>query len=439
MTAQIVLCFCFLLIETAAHAEELFLRAGATGKETGLDWNNAWNDWSQISWGTGIGSLGAGDTLWVAGGQYGPLVPRGSGTSSNPIRIMRVLATDRLAASVSGWSASFDSQVVLSASSGSVLYFDAPNDGSYIELDGRIDSGIKLKKANVAGDGGYPGCIHFATGSANQREIVFRNIDLSGPEGSEPIVHLNYDQCLSVRAWDGKSQFNTISNISFYNCRFHGGNNLVILEHAWNFLFDHCKFYDNVGLPGSAGHQNVIEYVNSGNVTFRYCEFWNWTAEGIMVYGSSTGPLYVYGSVFRDAVQAGRVTQAFSQPQGPLLFYNNTCVNIPLVVHANGESGGGWAAGSEFKNNLYWNCLNIGTNIETYAFADQSVAGSNNFVGNDQNPFEDFSSRNLQIITNLGLSFPRNNGVELPGTYSIDPNKKIRGYDGRWDIGAFER
>lgn len=95
-------------------AEDFFLRAGATGAESGKDWNNAWSRTSQIKWGTGAGQLGAGDTLWVAGGSYGNLILSYDGGSGSSLFIRRADASNPRVTQPAGWATNYDHQVILS-------------------------------------------------------------------------------------------------------------------------------------------------------------------------------------------------------------------------------------------------------------------------------------------------------------------------------------
>lgn len=62
-------------------AKNLYVRKGASGSNNGSDWNNAWTDVTQISW----GGVNPGDSIWIAGGNYGTLLIGASGATNNPI------------------------------------------------------------------------------------------------------------------------------------------------------------------------------------------------------------------------------------------------------------------------------------------------------------------------------------------------------------------
>ena len=56
----------------SAWATNYYVRpdGGSYGNEDGSDWNNAFDGFSDVVWGSSAGQVGAGDTLYVAGGDY---------------------------------------------------------------------------------------------------------------------------------------------------------------------------------------------------------------------------------------------------------------------------------------------------------------------------------------------------------------------------------
>src|SRR5690349_20172594 len=118
-----------------AQAANWYVRPNGAGAKTGADWNNAWDcgDTGGIVW----SSLSGGDTVWFAGGTYNKHIhPTKSGSAGNLITLKRVLASDAVPVAAAGWSAGFDSQVIIQPGD-SALYWDTPNVGSYLYIDGR--------------------------------------------------------------------------------------------------------------------------------------------------------------------------------------------------------------------------------------------------------------------------------------------------------------
>lgn len=95
------------------EAENLFLRANATGADNGSDWNNAWSSVANIQWGSGSGKVGIGDTLWIAAGRYGQIDLAAVGTNAGKIYIRRANVDESSCTNVSGWQASLDDRVLI--------------------------------------------------------------------------------------------------------------------------------------------------------------------------------------------------------------------------------------------------------------------------------------------------------------------------------------
>src|SRR5262249_25578525 len=143
-----------LTFSSSCFANIFFVREGASGANNGLDWNNAWTDWSSINW----GSIRAGDTVYIAGGRYtGTLQIGASGRAGNRITIKRVRSTDSAATSIAGWTDAFDSTVRQSApaSSAGIRFHDSV--GSYVTIDGASANGWVISygdnSAGIAADG----------------------------------------------------------------------------------------------------------------------------------------------------------------------------------------------------------------------------------------------------------------------------------------------
>src|SRR2546430_7506109 len=207
-----------------------------------------------------------------------------SGSAGKLISIKRVLATDATPTAAAGWNSSFDSKVVVSPSNANPIDWQSQTTGSYLLIDGRVDSGIQLRIANV----GYTwsGAVCFAKGG--QHDITLTNIDMAGPGGNN-----TFNSNLGIFTSTG------VSSITVAACRIHGAPNVIKLLNVVNTTFDHCRIYDSGAINMATYHPNLIEYLNCSNNTFKYCEISSWAVEGFMVYGEC-GPLYVYGCVWHD-------------------------------------------------------------------------------------------------------------------------------------------
>jgi hypothetical protein len=450
---------------TQSSGNNWFVAQGAPGTRTssctsaGTTWANAWGEMDQINWSCVL----PGDTVWLAGGAYAhSFVPGASGRAGKPITIKRVLSCDAVAVRVPGWNPGYDSQVLVTnmtannantgCNAGDVLCFNDSTLGNYTVWDGRIDSGIKLQISNIAGlsptnntalgqsavDIGTASGIN---GTGNNHDITFSNIDFAGPAGAAAYTHLSYDNAVQVLAASG--------NVVFSQCRIHGGNNNVTMDGSTGVVFDHCKFYDNVIGPNSAGHNNMVQYSNNQDITFRYNEWWNWSVEGIMVWVPS-GALYVYGNVFHDADNSEypSVIQANKITAGPLFFYNNTIANVTGYCVFRPAGSGGWTAASQARNNLYWNsdvCVQVAPNPDYDGYYNDLASGNQCTLGIPETttvpqdeahaaavpavPFVNSATGDFHLTSNTAP------GVDLGPPYNVDADGKVRT---TWTRGAYE-
>ena len=448
-----------------ATGKSWYVAKGASGtsastcSSAGTTWANAWGEMDQINW----SCVQPGDTVWLAGGTYTKgFVVGASGASGQPVYIARVLSTDALPASAPGWSAAFDSQVVVTNTSanndnsgcnaGDVLCFNRSTLGNYTYWDGRVDSGILLQTSDIAGlsptnntslgqSAADIGTASGANGTGKNHDVTFDNVDFAGPAGASEYTHKSYDAAIQV--------LNVTGNILFTHCRIHGANNNVNISGSTGVTFDHCKFYDNVAGSGSAGHGNMVQYAGNDDVTFRYSEWWNWSVEGIMVWTQS-GALYVYGNVFHDADNSGypSVIQANNVTAGPLFFYDNTIANVSGFCVFRPANAVGWTSDSRAANNLYWNsdvCVqsapisNYDASYNDLAATNQSKLGISetttvtqaeaNACTVSSTPFVDAAMGDFHLTSNTP------GGEDLGAPYNLDMDGNPRT---TWTRGAYE-
>jgi hypothetical protein len=442
-----------------------YVAKGASGTQSssctsaGTTWTNAWGEMDQINW----SCVQPGDTVWLAGGSYtNGFVAGASGTAGKPIYVARVLSTDVLPASAPGWSAAFDSQVVVTnttanntnagCNAGDVLCFNRTTLGNYTYWDGRVDSGILLQTSNIAGlsptnntsigqAAADIGTGSGANGTGSNHDITFDSVDFAGPAGATEYTHLSYDAAAQV--------LNVTGNVLFTNCRFHGGNENVNISGSTGVVFDHCKFYDNVAGSGSAGHGNMVQYAGNDGIVFRYNEWWNWSVEGLMVWTPS-GRLDVYGNVFHDADNSGypSVIQANDTTAGPLYFYDNTIANVSGFCVFRPASSIGWTSDSQARNNLYWNsdvCVQSAPSSDYDAVYDDLAADNQSKLGISEtmtvsqaepnactissSPFVDVTTGDFHLTSNTP------GGLPLGAPYNVDKDGNART---TWTRGAYE-
>jgi hypothetical protein len=375
-----------------------------------------------VVWG-GSSGVNAGDTLWFAGGTYTTtLTPGTSGTPSAWISIKRVRSTDPAPTSAPGWNSSFDSQVII----------NSPNDAldfnilglSYIIVDGRVDFGMTLVTPNSAGNS-----ISFNHGA---NFITLTNLDLAGPGGTTPVTMNGDNRGIDATAWNG-SAYEAVNNLLVTHCRIHGQVNNLWLMNVNDSTIEYTKMYDSGAVNSTTYHANVCATSNSKNVTWRYNEIYNHQVEGIMYIFGGAGAWYIYGNVWHDGMTSvSRCVEAQDGVEGPIYFYNNTVANVTMGLRT--ANGGSYAAGTQGRNNIYWNSSATGLPDSDYDFSNSGLSESHG-VGNGANPFVNLAGQNYRIVSASG---PVNKGTPLGPPFNRDLDGNIRGSDGTWDIGAFE-
>jgi hypothetical protein len=445
----------FMMCLVSADAANWYVRPSAAGSNNGTSWANAW---SMSSLNSNWASVKPGDTVWLAGGTYTTgMHCTQSGAAGSVISIMRPRTTDAAPTASAGWSASFDSQVIVDpGNSSDPVWWDKLNAGSYLTFDGRVDSGIRFY-VDPSATYNLPGAVAFRPGCGGQTNITFSNIDMAGPQPSSA----QYNQPAStspllVFTYNG-STYLTISNILIQHCRLHGGVDCVNSTGLINSTIQYSQLYDTSS-SNSAYHSNFMELHNSGNITFRYNNVHDWQVEGFFFLSagpSGASTWWIYGNVFHDCSNVvGRIMElegGNNQVNGPIYVYNNTFYNVPLAIFSGaGSSPGSYATSSSAMNNIFWDCGGVfqrwnGTHDYNYYGGGNSVeggeahgvngAGASTFV----QPVGD-TNANFQIVSTVASNYPRNKGAVLTsnGFINVDMLGTTRGSDGAWDIGAYE-
>ena len=209
-----------------------FVNKLATGSNNGTSWANAWTELSTIAW----SSLSPGDVVCVAGGNYsGRISTAKSGSSGSPITIQRATATSPACGTgTAGWSASFDSQVVLSGGANITI------NNNYITIDGMVWDGIRVVMQNPGSRFVGVGSTH----SAATTNITIRNVETYGPcLVSESTCVQNSDHVgLEIYGTGGPQ-----SNWLVQYMDNHGSCMNALLLNAPNLVWEHSRLGESLG------------------------------------------------------------------------------------------------------------------------------------------------------------------------------------------------
>lgn len=400
------------------QAEDLYVRpnGGTYGTENGSSWSNAFDGFSDISWGSGAGSLGAGDTLWIAGGTYtDQLVIGASGTVGSSIVLKRVRSTDSVPVAAAGWNSSFDSQVVLGGNQ--TTFSDSKGNWT---LDGQIPDGMLSAQ-------GTDGFALLKQGPGDNVRIQY--ITMTGP---------------GFGAFCGYGiNFITGTNQYVGHCKFDG----IIQQLSWSVssgTVEYCTFL-NAGPGTPECHSDMIYCGGGSSSTFRYNYFYNSYSQAFFWDGggNAADDTYIYGNI---AVQGPGGTGTWFQTKqgftwGKFHIYNNVMVSWSTAgVQFRGTSTGP----NELKNNIFWQTdwtrettavTGIDSDYNRYSGTKNALDSTHSF-GSLSNPFVSTTLPGDWHI--VAASTPVNNGVSLGSPYNTDIDGNTRGADGTWDVGAYE-
>lgn len=431
----------------AARGENLYVTPAGAGSANGSDWSNAFAGFADVVWGSGAGQLGAGDTLWIAGGTYAETLNiNGSGAEGSLLYIKRARATNSECANATGWAAGYDAQVAINATLGVSISSSALSGGAgrYVVVDGQTTNGIKVSFGDTSGARGI------SIEGYNGFHSIFRYIEVSGPSTAIGYGFVNDVRGFWIGTYDGRANTDRPSDITLEYCNFHGVCAMGYFVHVSNITNQHNEAH-TIETEGSEVHQNLIYTMSSDNCVFR----WNYVHDmggsvGIFFtdFGSDAGVqssnMWIYGNLFRDSdYTSSRFIDVRDSATGtgPIFIYNNTfvssygAISIGVALNPNAES--------YIRNNLF-------VDISQYQIAlpggEDYVTASDNITTTSYTNFVDAGSTGVlaapydwQYVRDLHLvspSAPIDAGVDLGAPYNVDYDGTTR--SGTWDIGAYE-
>ena len=386
---------------------------GSYGSEDGSDWNNAFDGFDDVQWGSSPGQVGAGDILYVAGGNYtSTLEPQTSGTSDF-VRVIIRRATVAEHGTDAGWSSSFDTQINLLTTAYIRIYQQ-----SYITIDGVTEYGFYVESPDES--------------ITNAYGIYVRDAD------NITVQYIKTNGANNGNDFRGMYWLNA-SNIKVRHCWFSDCPNDAILIGGDNSLIEYCILGPRITSSGGY-HADAMEVRATENITFRYNEQ-NWTGDGIQfgIMSGVTDHWDIHGNIFRGTYSSGVAIKTNSDDPDVtnIYVYNNVFYDLYNAVTGRSNTSG------VAENNIFYNVQKVLYSFGGYThdynyFKDgtgdeEPPAETHRVVGGD--PFVNSGGLNFHLDDN---STAINAGTNVGTTYQTDPDGNTRGQDGGWDIGAYE-
>jgi hypothetical protein len=434
-----------------AFAENLYVRpdGGSYGTETGTDWNNAFDGFGNVQFGSGAGKAGAGDTLFIAGGKYtSDLEPTVDGSANSPVVIKK--ATAGVHGTGTGWSAALADQAELYKA-----YIDLRNH-SYITVDGTYKYGIKMQ--GLDDSGGIVKNIWIGS-DVNQayksRDLTIKYIHMIGPG------QITCDGTVGIGVF---GNFRRVDNLTITNVKAHefSGACFRMGEHD-GVLIEDCEIYNvqNASAAACGGnnphntHIALYGGTQSDNIVIRNCYLYQEYDNNIVNGGYAVGFGYVSGNV-------DIYNNVFFNTNNPMLCAENNMPTVPgarINFFANTVVGYrviAWKGTFYAYNNIFCNKgydpyytrypYSTGAVPDHYnnlfykdAYSNDYNNGKNFILPDGVDPFEDYSRTDVKtkFLLKEG-SMAIGNAKDLGSAYAFDLNGTVRPQGSGWDIGALE-
>ena len=409
-------------------AQNIFVRADATGAKNGSDWNNAYTSLPA--------SLTRGATYYVADGAYGSYTFNAPASGTALIKVKKATLSDH--GTDTGWQNSYGDGV---AAFGAITFST-----SYWVFDGQV--------------GGGP----YSWNSGHGFNVYSTSSNLVTLYGKVSDVSIKHTKIYSNRGTvflSGiKATTGSCDNITVSYCEISNVFGTIFHISNWtNSTIEYSYLYNNKST--AAWHSEGISSIGTNeNIVIRH-NLWDsiyGTAVFAGVNNGSSNNWQIYGNIFSRSVttiyyyweDSGTNKNSMNNSK----FFNNTIIGIGgvsqgalIVQHGSGNTA---------YNNIYYN--NDANSffcsfMHNYTYADLNVrsadcsppcdkdseviSGESNGVCDAGNPFENYSLNPLTANLKANTPSGYNTSDLLPGN-SYDMYGNLRGSGGTWSRGAIE-
>jgi len=435
-----------------------YVRAGASGSESGTNWTNACTKFTGNCSTTSNPARGV--TFWVAAGSYGSV------TFSAPDSGTTVTTVESATSNhgpTGDWNDGYAGQALFSGGAIVSDYwtFDGQNRGADWQTGYNLKfwnqtapQGEALQIGAGAGRGASHVSIKYVEVEGTNRNFRSTTPCSSGGYCDDGI----YVKSRSNDIYVGYSFLHDVGDT-----QVQANDNTVENSVGSDWIFEYDYFSRNHSGAQSADNHSEAFSVTAQNLVVRYNYFQDIGSSGVITDASagqpSVGPWEIYGNVWFwtkenpfPGVGDGLACLFGETFSGHLKIYNNTIAGIqsenvcsarPFFMVGGGENKGNPAV--QIYNNLFWNDCHVHNGPGAYYNWTVSMDNNSYYGGttapNDSsahrqiiagNPFVDISHANFRLKRHT------ESGKPLLAPYSQDMDGKIRGSDGIWDRGAFQ-
>ena len=425
-----------LFIASNAFATVYYVRAGATGDDTGLNWDDAYTQLPE--------DLERGATYYIADGEYSSYTFDDEEDGEKYIIIKKAIESDHGASD--GWNSSYGD--------GQAVFVSLTIETGYYRLDGQRGNG---KDALSYGFSILP---HNCTSPDPVIDIYFPS-ELS--MGDIEIKYFNLEGCgeeyndtkqVAIKArTSAHSNFNISHNYIHEHCV------AISIDALSDSVIEHNYIQNGWAKQGVCNCDAVATHFSPGPNILRYNTvdaFPKDGGTGVFIFGKSpptgNGDKFweIYGNVVFNSIASNGVFA--SDGDGELsdsVIYNNT------IVNCGGSNAGvtyGLGSNNTLFNNIWYNnksnTIALGDNHDYNWFYDNwrtdrpepewilldpdLMASEDNAQLGTEDLFIDWQGGDFRLKE---ATLP---GIVFDWMDDIDPDGNTRGEDGVWDRGAFE-
>lgn len=460
---------CMLLLPNVVLAANHYVKAGAAGSGSGVDWTNAYANLPA--------SMVRGDIYYVAAGKYNGHTFNDATSGTAVITIKAATVADH--GTDTGWLASYVGQASFNTDAGGGIFvFNQPYyviDGQYRNSDEISGYGFHLNNYNgcTPVTSCAPAISTNAVVNLSSHDITIRYADVEGSHDQRS------SSCGSGHSCDENVQDFTNGNILIEYSYLHdageagfklrgsstssGSGGLV------NFTVQYSYIARNWSQGGGLVHSEAFSTSDGvQNFVVRYNKFVDIRGTGVIAtasgscysgcpnYNRGNGPWYIYGNqwwysnptvTYCDV--GGFVSLWDVGFLGSIYVYNNTIAHVNSSVCNDGGSGGDATVNGQglVQAHLGSNSLIVRNNIwynsgggVSITLADGTVVQDHNDTNASSSLFANDSSHDYHLVendTSFSGSSPFGDVLSnVSGqTFNVDPDGTTRS---TWDVGAYE-